>query len=97
VALFLVAAYLSMAVFSGACPFEHHGANPTGHHPHHGSGSAHTPFCAWACQANQTIDLLAAGPPTHSLHLIGIFLLVSLSAPSLLGQLAASSRAPPQR
>ena len=91
----LVAVYLGMAVFSTACVTEHHG-NASGHHPHHSSGSAHPSFCVWACQANQTVDLLASMPEGQPLSLSAVHLSVESPAPSLVTQRLASSRAPPQ-
>lgn len=91
----LVAVYLAMAVFSAVCAIEHDPASPAGHHPPHGS-SAHTSFCAWACQANQTIDLLSSVPQGQPLSLIAVLFSMESPAPLLLSQHAASSRAPPQ-
>ncbi len=93
-ALILTALYLTLSVSAVACLFAHEGQQRSTHH--HTGGATHSSLCAWACDTNPTVDLLAASSQTQSLHLVTILEPVTSSAPSLLSQQSAQSRAPPR-
>lgn len=93
-ALTTATVYLTLSVSAAACLFAHESQSRTSHH--HTNGVTHSSLCAWACQANQTVDLPPSAPQTQPLHLIALLLLVGFVLPSLLAQQPAQARAPPR-
>lgn len=86
--------YLTLAVSAATCGFIHQNHTPTAHD--HSGGVSHSSLCAWACQANQPIDLSFAAPQLQPLVLVALLLLVSAVRPFVLFQQLAQSRAPPR-
>ena len=95
VALATALVYMTLSVSAAACLFAHHSHTRTVHH--HTGGSTHSSLCAWACQANQTVDLSPAAPQTKPLQLVTLLLLVGFSLPSLRLQQSTQPRAPPRQ
>ena len=93
-ALALATLYLTLSVSAMACLFAHEGQPRSAHH--HTGGMTHSSLCAWACDTNPTVDLLATMAQTQPLHLVAMLLLVAASISPLLSQQSAQSRAPPR-
>ena len=93
-ALITAVVYVTLSVSAAACLFAHQNQARTTHH--HTGSATHSSLCAWACQANQTIDLPATVPHVQPYLLIALLPSVESSTPSLFAQHAASSRASPQ-
>ncbi|MGQ0812515.1 MAG: hypothetical protein ACT4OO_15005 [Nitrospiraceae bacterium] len=49
--------YLALVGLAASCLFMH--AAPSGEHDHHAQHSAHSPLCAWACQATSSVALIS--------------------------------------
>ena len=92
-ALVLATLYLTLSVAAVTCLFTHEGQTRSTHH--HTGGATHSSLCAWACDSNPTVDLLATTSQTLPLHLVAMLLPVTTSVPSLLSQHSAQPRAPP--
>lgn len=86
--------YLTLSISAAACLFAHESQSRTSHH--HTGGVTHSSLCAWACQANQTVDLPATATQAQLLQRVALLLLVGTVAASLLPQQSAQSRAPPR-
>ena len=93
-ALVLATLYLTLSVAAVACLFSHSSASRTAHH--HAGGATHSSLCAWACDSNPTVDLLATTSQMEPLHLVAMVQFVTASDPALLSQQSAQSRAPPR-
>ena len=93
-ALLLATLYLTLSVGALACLFAHETESRSSHH--HTGGTTQSSLCAWACDANPTVDLPAPTPQTQSLHLVSMLPLVESSVSHLLSQQSAQSRAPPR-
>lgn len=93
-ALVLATLYLTVSVSAVTCLFAHEGQPRSAHH--HTGGATHSSLCAWVCDSNPTVDLLATTSQTQPLHLVTMLLPVTASVPSLLSQHSAQSRAPPR-
>ena len=93
-ALTLATLYLALSVSAVACLFAHE--NQPGSAHHHTGGMTHSSLCAWACDANPTVDLPATTPQTQPFHLVSMLPSVESSVSPLLSQQAAQSRAPPR-
>ncbi|ULA64151.1 MAG: conserved exported protein of unknown function [Nitrospira sp.] len=91
----MAAVYLTLSFSAASCLFSHQTTSSTTHH--HPSSAAHASLCAWACQANPTVDLLSTAPQTEMLRVIARLVLVATGLFSLLTQQPAHSRAPPRR
>jgi hypothetical protein len=94
-ALTTAAVYLVLSVSAAACLSTHESTSRTAHH--HSGGATHSSLCAWACQANQTIDLPATAPQSQPLILVALLLLLIAVWPFQPFQQSAQSRAPPRR
>jgi hypothetical protein len=92
-ALLLATLYLTLSVGALACLFAHESESRSFHH--HTGGTTQSSLCAWACDANPTVDLPAPTPQTQPLHLVSMLPLVESSVSHLLSQQSAQSRAPP--
>jgi hypothetical protein len=96
-ALLLVVSYLGLATLGAACLF---GDLEPGHAASHHAGSeggkpAHSPLCAWACQAGPSAVAQSAnvvGPPTFPAF--AVFVAVRFLTPSYLAA-SQRARAPP--
>lgn len=86
--------YFTLSISAAACLFAHQGQPRSAHH--HTGGVSHSSLCAWACQANQQVDLSSATPQSQPLVFVALFLLVSAIRPSVFFQQFAQSRAPPR-
>jgi hypothetical protein len=93
-ALTLATLYLTLSVSAVACLFAHESESRFSHH--HTGGMTQSSLCAWACNANPTVDLPAPTPQTQPLHFVLLLPLVDSSVPSFLSQQSAQSRAPPR-
>lgn len=94
VALAIATLYLTLSVSAVACLFAHESQPGSAHH--HKGGATQSSLCAWACDANPTVDLPALTPQTQPLHLVSMLLSVDSSVSSFLSQQSAQSRAPPR-
>jgi hypothetical protein len=92
-ALLLATLYLTLSVGAVACLFAHENTSRASHH--HTGGTTQSSLCAWACDANPTVDLPPPTPQTQPLHLVSMLPLVESSVSHLLSQQSAQSRAPP--
>ena len=92
-ALAIAALYLTLSVIAVTCLFAHESRSGSAHH--HAGGAMHSPLCAWACDANPTVDLPTPTPQTQPLHLLSMLPLTDSSVSSLLFQQSGQSRAPP--
>jgi hypothetical protein len=93
-ALAIATIYLTLSVSALACLFAHESESRSAHH--HTGGATQSSLCAWACDANPTVDLPAPTPQTQPLHLVSMLLSVDSSVSSFLSQQSAQSRAPPR-
>ena len=93
-ALTLATLYLTLSVSAVACLFAHESKSRSSHH--HTGGATQSSLCAWACDANPTVDLPTPTPQTQPLHLVSMLLLVDSSVSSLRSQQSGQSRAPPR-
>jgi hypothetical protein len=93
-ALAMAALSLTLSVSAVACLFAHESESHSAHH--HTGGTAQSSLCAWACDANPTVDLPAPTPQTQQLQLVSMLPLVDSSVSSLLSQQSSQSRAPPR-
>ena len=93
-ALAMATLYLTLSVVALACLFAHENESRSSHH--HTDGATQSSLCAWACDANPTVDLPAPMPQTQRQHLMAMLLLVDSSVSSFLSQQSAQSRAPPR-
>lgn len=93
IALATACVYLAIGIGAATCLFSHEASSQSAHH--HTSESTHSPLCAWACQANQSVGLTSTSAGTESLLPISMVVPngVSLSSSEL--QYPAQSRAPP--
>ena len=93
IALATACVYLAIGIGAATCLFSHGASSQSAHH--HTGESTHSPLCAWACQANQSVGLTSTSAGTESLLPISIVVPdgVSLSSSEL--QYPAQSRAPP--
>ena len=92
-ALLLATLYLTLSVGALACLFAHENESRSSHH--HTGETTQSSLCAWACDANPTVDLPAPTPQTQPLHLVSMLPLVESSVSYFLSQQSAQSRAPP--
>ena len=92
-ALLLATLYLTLSVGALACLFAHESESRSSHH--HTGGTTQSSLCAWACDANPTVDLPAPTPQTQPLRLVSMLPLVESSVSHLFSQQSAQSRAPP--
>jgi len=93
-AVTMVALYVVLAVGATTCLLSPSEPTTPRHH-HSQSHVAHSAFCAWACQVNPTVGILAMAP---SISLAAVVSLSSLFAPVVITEhaaIASSSRAPP--
>lgn len=93
-ALLLATLYLTLSVGAMACLFAHESESRSSHH--HTGGTTQSSLCAWACDANPTVDLPAPKPQTQPLHLVSMLPLVESSVSYFLSLQSAQSRAPPR-
>jgi hypothetical protein len=93
--LVIVLVYATLSVGASACLFAHQ-VDSRGVH-HHSAGATHSPLCAWACQANQGVDLFCPSTQTQPLQLVAVISLISAQILSSLVHESAQSRAPPRR
>ena len=94
-ALALATLYLTLSVSAAACLIAHESQPRAAHH--HTGGVTHFSLCAWACQANPTVDLSATTPQPQPLHLVAMVPLIATSNSPFLSQQSAQSRAPPRQ
>ncbi|MCC6141528.1 MAG: hypothetical protein IT389_13040 [Nitrospira sp.] len=94
-ALATAAVYLTLSFSAASCLFSHRTTSSTTH-PHSGS-QAHSSLCAWACQANPTVDLPSIAPQSEPLRAMAWLLLLGAGLFSLVSPQSAHSRAPPRR
>ncbi|TKB72331.1 MAG: hypothetical protein E8D46_14420 [Nitrospira sp.] len=92
-ALVIATLYLTLSVGAVTCLFAHESQPGSAHH--HKGGATHSSLCAWACDANPTVDFSIITPQTQPLHLVSMLPLVESSVSHLLSQQSAHSRAPP--
>ena len=92
-ALTLATLYLTLSVGALACLFAHETGSRSSHH--HTGGATQSSLCAWACDANPTIDFSPPTTLTQSLHLVTMLRLTDSSVSSFLSQQSAQPRAPP--
>lgn len=85
----VVSIYLSLAVVAFFCA--------TTHANHHGHENSHSPLCAWACQANNSVGLVALETPTLPILLAIYFLSFLYSSPLPALRIPIYSRGPPVR
>ena len=90
----MVAVYLALSISSAVCLFTHDSEPRTVHH--HG-GAAHSSLCVWACQANQSVDLVSTAPKLQPLIFVVLLLSASTTQPSLFARWSVQPRAPPRR
>lgn len=93
-ALATAAVYLTLSFSAAACLFSHQTTSRTTHH--HTDSPVHSSLCAWACQANQSVDGPSAAPDSQPLNLAALLLLVGAIRPSPFFTSLAHSRAPPR-
>ena len=85
----VVSIYLSLAVVAFFCA--------TTHTHHHGHEKAHSPLCAWACQANSSVGLLTLETPAIPLLLALYFLSFLYKSTVSTPRICIYSRGPPIR
>lgn len=66
-----------------------------GHTHHAPSHAEHSPFCAWACQANPTASIHAAAPALGIFVLVAIQRFIRVIPHTLLLASVSRARAPP--
>ena len=93
-ALLLAALYLTLSVGAMACLFAHESESRSSHH--HAGGTTQSSLCAWACDANPTVDLPARTTQPQPLHLVSMLQLVDSTALHVLSRQSPQSRAPPR-
>ncbi len=93
IALATACVYLAIGLVAGTCLFSHEAASQSAHH--HTSEPTHSPFCAWACQANQSVGLVSMSAGTESVLSRSIVVPDGISLLSSALQYLAQSRAPP--
>jgi len=94
IALATAVVFLALGVGAATCLFSQEIPSPAAHH--HTGGPAHSPLCAWACQANQSVDQVPIPVATASLLLLSVIVPDSISRPPFSPQYQAQSRAPPR-
>ena len=92
-ALLLATLYLTLSVGALACLFAHETESRSSHH--HTGETPQSSLCAWACDANPTVDFSIITPQTQPLRLVSTLPLVESSVSYFLSQQSAQSRAPP--
>jgi hypothetical protein len=92
-ALTLAALYLTLSVSAVACLFAHESESRSSHH--HTGGTTQSSLCAWACDANPTVDLPALTAETQQHPFVAMLPLTESSTSHFLFQQSARSRAPP--
>ena len=92
-ALLLATLYLTLSVGALTCLFAHESESHASHH--HTGETTQSSLCAWACDANPTIDLPASTPQMQPLQLVSMLPLVESSVSYFLSPQSAQSRAPP--
>ena len=93
-ALLLATLYLTLSVGALTCLFAHESESHASHH--HTGETTQSSLCAWACDANPTIDLPASTPQMQPLQLVSMLPLVESSVSYFLSPQSAQSRAPPR-
>ncbi len=90
----MVLLYSALSVGAAGCLFTSK-AEPS--HAHHApSHSEHSPFCAWACQANPTESIHAAAPLLTNFVFVARQRFIRVIPQTFLVAAVARSRAPPQ-
>ena len=92
--LTLATLYLTLSVSAVTCLFAHGTRSGSAHH--HAGGMTQSSLCAWACDANPTVDLPTPTPQTQPLQLLSMQPLVDSSVASAIFHQSAQSRAPPR-
>ena len=93
-ALAIATLYLALSLSAVACLFAHESESRSSHH--HTGGTTRSSLCAWACDANPTVDLPAPTPQTQPLQFLSMLLSSDSSITSFLSQQSGQSRAPPR-
>ena len=91
--LTLATLYLTLSVSAVTCLFAHGSRSGSAHH--HAGGTTQSSLCAWACDANPTVDLPSPTPQTQPLQFLSMLLSYDSSITSFLSQQSGQSRAPP--
>lgn len=86
--------YLALVVLASGCLFMH--AAPSGGHDHHAQDSAHSPLCAWSCQAVSGGGLVSEPPMVTTWSVERAMLLQSSTPFSSFILALLKTRAPPQ-
>jgi uncharacterized protein YceK len=86
--------YLTLSVGAVVCLFAHGNESRSSHH--HTGGTTQSSLCAWACDANPTVDLPTPTPQTQPLQFLSMLLSSDSSITSFLSQQSGQSRAPPR-
>jgi hypothetical protein len=70
-ALLVAACYLGLAVLGAVCLFgDMSGGSSVPHHADHAGKTAHSPLCAWACQAGPSAILVGFGGVSLALYVL---------------------------
>lgn len=90
----MILLYATMALGASGCLFM---PSVEPRHAHHAPSHAeHSPFCAWACQANPTESLHAAAPLIAGFLLVAIQRFIRVIPSTFLLATVSRSRAPPR-
>ena len=92
-ALLLATLYLTLSVGALACLFAHESESHVSHH--HTGETTQSSLCAWACDANPTVDFSIITPQMQPLQLVSMLPLVESSVSYFLTPQSVQSRAPP--
>lgn len=97
IAVPLTLLYVVLAVVASVCLFDHPVTQASRHH-HPGQQSSkavHSALCAWACQANPGVGLVAVVPMVRAALLIVFLLLLSVPILSRFRSIQLRLRGPP--
>lgn len=92
-ALTLATLYLTLSVGAVACLFAHESTSRSSHH--HTDEPTQSSLCAWACDANPTVDLPTPTPQAQPHPFVAMLPLADSTALYVHFQQSAQSRAPP--
>jgi hypothetical protein len=96
-AVLLAVSYFGLVALSTVCLF---GVSPVGagtHHHHAGSAgkAAHSPLCAWACQAGPSASLIGFGEALSIFFVLWVVVLAALANFPQIAWASARPRSPP--
>jgi len=87
ISAFVMSIYVVLVVASLICATSHAG--------HHGHDSGHSPLCAWACQANNSVGVVALPIPALPIFLAIALLSLLYNQSFSAHRIRLASRGPP--